>query len=145
MEGYGTDDCRVTEWSEWSPCSATCGRGMRYRQRAYINEASKFVCTKHLTGRAFCEGPQRRCPDRAENVLSNPMCQLSDWSEWSSCSVTCGRGTKTRDRRYLTRNATKHCSVGLSNPPILKQTDVCFGVYKNCDGETLNLNLEVRI
>lgn len=49
----------------------------------------------------------------------------------------------TRDRRYLTRNATKHCSVGLTNPPLLKQTDVCFGRYQSCDEHPVDLSIEV--
>lgn len=26
-------DCMVTEWSEWSPCSATCGKAWKEKQR----------------------------------------------------------------------------------------------------------------
>lgn len=136
-------DCQVTEWSDWSPCTATCGKGMKYRQREYYNEAAKYKCNKPLTSRKFCYGPQRKCPDRSEDILNDPVCQLTEWSEWSSCSVTCGRGAKTRDRRYQTRNATKHCSVGLSKPPILKQTELCFGRYKSCNDEPLDLTSEV--
>lgn len=32
---------------------------------------------------------------------SIPECQLTDWSPWSSCSVSCGYGIKTRRRAYL--------------------------------------------
>ncbi|GBP38925.1 Spondin-2 [Eumeta japonica] len=30
------DDCLVSEWSEWSPCSTTCGTGQKYRYRTVV-------------------------------------------------------------------------------------------------------------
>ncbi|CAF0865986.1 unnamed protein product [Rotaria sordida] len=35
-----------------------------------------------------------------EEPLS-PECRMTDWSLWSSCSVSCGHGIKTRRRAYL--------------------------------------------
>lgn len=41
----------------------------------------------------------------------NPECAISDWSDWSSCSVTCGAGVMMRSRHYLNHRAKKKCQV----------------------------------
>lgn len=126
------DTCETEEWSAWSPCSATCGRGVKYKQRRYRNEASKYVCRKKLTERAGCEALQKYCPHQPTRPIEDPLCELGEWSSWSSCSVTCGKGVKTRDRKYKNRMAAKSCAVGKTNPPKMQENLECWA-EKQCD------------
>lgn len=74
------------EWSEWSPCSASCGAGWRSRFK-------------------ICDG----CDNNDyENVLSQPClihfyCPVDGnwgpWFPWQPCSLSCGGGTRLRQRK----------------------------------------------
>ncbi|KAL1505585.1 hypothetical protein ABEB36_005116 [Hypothenemus hampei] len=121
-------NCETTDWSDWSSCSVTCGRGVKYKQRKYKLDESKYVCHKKLTERATCEATQKYCSQtrRREEEEEDPMCELGPWSPWSSCSVTCGKGTKTRDRKFKNRYAAKKCAHGRTRPFILQQNLECW-------------------
>ncbi|CAD7974720.1 unnamed protein product [Amoebophrya sp. A120] len=91
-------DCVLGDWTPWSDCSATCGPAHRYRARAVAVEAAHGgnACPKkgdHKYHQSrFCH----------ENPVCDEDCKLSDWTPWSSCSVTCGDGgTQRRERKVL--------------------------------------------
>lgn len=48
-------DCKVSNWSEWSVCSKTCGKGKRKRTRMIIQQPTKggLKCPK-LGERQIC-------------------------------------------------------------------------------------------
>ncbi|XP_053102389.1 adhesion G protein-coupled receptor B1 isoform X11 [Hemicordylus capensis] len=84
---HGTWD----EWSPWSLCSSTCGRGYRDRTR---------TCKPPQFGGNPCEGPEKQtkfcnialCPGHSVDGNWN------EWSSWSSCSTSCSNGTQQRTR-----------------------------------------------
>jgi hypothetical protein len=81
-------DCKVSEFGSWSPCSTSCGGGISVRSRYVMQHAINGgrLCP-HLTEWQTCG--DKPCP---------PQCKVSEWSEWSECSLPCGGGMQTATR-----------------------------------------------
>lgn len=47
------------------------------------------------------------------------ICAVTPWSDWTPCSVTCGKGTRTRSRRYKNHMGRKKCNLDMT------QTEMC--------------------
>uniref|UniRef100_A0AAV2LGT2 Thrombospondin-2-like n=1 Tax=Knipowitschia caucasica TaxID=637954 RepID=A0AAV2LGT2_KNICA len=78
-----------TAWSEWTHCSVSCGRGGQQRGRSCNGISST------------CSGPSvqtRSCTKVKCDRKMPPTGRWGHWSPWSSCSVSCGEGNKTRLR-----------------------------------------------
>ncbi|XP_032901290.1 adhesion G protein-coupled receptor B2-like isoform X2 [Amblyraja radiata] len=81
-------DPAAEEWSQWSVCSLTCGMGWQVRTRSCV--ASPYG--------TLCSGPLRETRT-CNNTATCPVHGLwEEWSPWSLCSVSCGRGSRTRSR-----------------------------------------------
>ncbi|KAL7885412.1 hypothetical protein AOLI_G00057070 [Acnodon oligacanthus] len=103
-EDCSPSSCIVTEWSDWEPCSASCGVGMRKRVRMMKMSASDgSLCRAEMEEVEKCMMPE--C-----NVFS---CMVSEWSEWGHCSVSCGVGMRIRRRMLKTPALSGQCGEPL--------------------------------
>jgi len=116
-------DCKVSDWSDWSMCSKTCGGGTQTRKRV----VTQYPCANGDKCPALTE--TRNC----NTDTCTTDCKVSDWSAWSSCSKTCGGGLTTRTRKVL----TQPCNGGAQCPPLTEtgscNTDPCKSDCKVSD------------
>ncbi|XP_032379213.1 spondin-1 [Etheostoma spectabile] len=77
--------CMLSPWSDWSECSVTCGQGLQTRQRMLKSDPAG--CTEELEQTEKCMLPE-----------CSIDCMVSEWSEWSQCNKSCGKGHTIRTR-----------------------------------------------
>ncbi|XP_055997295.1 coadhesin-like [Ostrea edulis] len=85
-------DATWSAWNHWSDCSVTCGTNMgsRSRQRRCLTRASSHdICVGNSHEAHSCRATSSHCPRDGH---------WGNWLPWSACSVSCGTGTKHRQR-----------------------------------------------
>ncbi|XP_031846558.1 A disintegrin and metalloproteinase with thrombospondin motifs 15 isoform X2 [Nomia melanderi] len=78
--------CPKWDYGKWGNCSVMCGRGTR--EKHYLCHVDSLVVPN-----SFCGEP----PPRDIQFCNAGPCDEWQTSDWSSCSVTCGDGTKKRN------------------------------------------------
>ena len=93
-EDCNTEPCPVNggwgDYGDWSKCSKSCGGGTKTRSRTCSAPAP-------TNGGAECQGQNML----SEYCHTQPCPVNGGWSYfggWSQCSVSCGRGTRSRSR-----------------------------------------------
>jgi len=82
-------DCAWGEWSEWGACDKCNGQRHRFRNIAAMPEF----------GGQDCKLSDTEETDRCARNCHGPLwCSWGDWSEFSRCTKTCGKGTMRRER-----------------------------------------------
>ncbi|XP_063687901.1 uncharacterized protein LOC134821158 [Bolinopsis microptera] len=103
--GFCYGSCGLTKWTEWSGCSKVCGEGSRSRYR-YIRHADDIDICPSLTEIQPCfvqeVCPKKPTKDKSFETTEEIDCELSNWSVWTVCTVSCGvGGTQQRFREMV--------------------------------------------
>ncbi|CAH1773737.1 unnamed protein product [Owenia fusiformis] len=77
-------------WGNFGACSTTCGSGTYWRYRTCARTSSQSACVGYDTESQNCNTDA--CPPAPAG------CSYNGWSSWSTCSATCGPGTRTATR-----------------------------------------------
>ncbi|XP_037651487.1 adhesion G protein-coupled receptor B2 isoform X1 [Sebastes umbrosus] len=112
-----TGDPAAEEWSQWSVCSLTCGQGWQVRTRSCISSPYGTLCSGALRETRMCNNTAS-CPGEP-GITGSVHGLWEEWSLWSLCSVTCGRGSRTRTRKCVNGGEAVACG----RPEI--QTKLC--------------------
>ncbi|XP_065335644.1 semaphorin-5B [Cloeon dipterum] len=93
-------------WSDWSPCSVSCGLGVRIRSRPCLGSS--------------CDGPTTMDESCEASVSCHSLAGWQAWTEWSVCNE---EGEQYRKRSCLASKPGPQLCVGPN-----KQTRMCFTV-----------------
>lgn len=124
----GSESCNVkpcpvdggfTNWGNFGDCDKSCGSGVKRRTRTCSNPPPAH-------GGKNCEGPV----DEVEECNTAPCAVnggFTNWSEFGSCSKTCGSGVQAKNRNCsqpAPANGGKDCE-GASEETQACNTDPC--------------------
>ncbi|KAG8186998.1 hypothetical protein JTE90_005769 [Oedothorax gibbosus] len=120
--------CEGVEWivSEWSGCDGSCSPHLQSRSVHCANEDGLVFPDDE------CEAAKK--PELTKECPTSPMCEpMWHASQWSECSVNCGKGVQSR---------IVFCGVWQENETVMKiEDDKCevdkkFESVQNCSAES---------
>ena len=112
------EECVWSGYSVWSGCDVSCGVGRQVRKRRILQPAGE--------GGEECTGSEEET--RACQSAPCPVdCQWARYGAWSTCSQTCGGGTRTRRRGIARRPRAggRPCNTAEEEEAQFCQTQAC--------------------
>jgi len=83
--------CVWSPWVQWSACTTTCERGLRFRERQIEKDA--------INNGTECRGPSEEDEVCNADVCCPVNCVWSSWDDWPACPSGCPPQKKIRTRR----------------------------------------------
>ena len=111
------DKCQIkntyelSDWTEWSSCSLTCGQGFRRRERScFRNEFDatlNSMTRRQVANDGACQIDSKNLTEMTHVENCNlKSCQIhSEWSRWNTCNKLCD-GIQSRNRSCLLDDET---------------------------------------
>ncbi|CAD7936493.1 unnamed protein product [Amoebophrya sp. A120] len=108
-------DCVLSDWSDYSECTAKCSGGTRRKTRKIVMLPSGDGkgCDPALAVVESCNAEPCTAKDATD-------CELSPWTEWGRCSKECdgGERMRTRDVKTMPSLQGKACDEGVATQEV---------------------------
>jgi len=111
-ESYEAQDCRLTQWQEWTQCSRSCDGGWQARLRRVRQFAAN--------GGATCDMQTLREQQQCNlEPCGSQSCVLSEWGAWQGCDIL------SPAQEYRSRVLLQPASRSVPCNQILRETRGC--------------------
>ncbi|KAK3102112.1 hypothetical protein FSP39_008871 [Pinctada imbricata] len=102
LQKCNTAPCPSWNTGMWSKCSITCGKDGYQSRRVLCQAGQQILADRH------CNNTQRPADRQACNT--GPCKTVRRWRvpQWSSCSVTCGKGYQQREVTCIDDDGNEH-------------------------------------